>query len=58
MKRNSGLKRKHNKAKELEKIYLKYLVPMSSEEWKSVRSLEQPTLLKQVPTKTSFSSGN
>jgi hypothetical protein len=51
-------KKKQKKIKNLEEAYREYLVPMSKNEWKNVRSLEQPTLLKQVSTKTAYSSGD
>jgi hypothetical protein len=53
---NTGKKVKLNKSIELEKTYLQYLTPMPIQEWQNIKSLRQPTLLKQVPTKTSCSS--
>jgi len=58
-KNNKSLKqrRKNNKTKHLEKIYRQYLTPMSLDEWANVKSLKQPSLLKQVQTKTVYSFG-
>ncbi|NNM58521.1 MAG: hypothetical protein HKM04_01735 [Legionellales bacterium] len=47
----------NEKVKNLEQEYRKYLVPMPLNEWKNVRSLKQPTLLKQITAKTAYSSG-
>lgn len=49
--------RQKNESKHLEKIYLQYLMPMSTDEWKNIKSLEQPSLLKSVQIKTAYSSG-
>jgi hypothetical protein len=46
-----------NETTNLEKIYLQYLMPMSTDEWKNIKSLEQPSLLRSVQIKTAYSSG-
>lgn len=40
----------------LEKLYEQYLVPMSTEQWNAVRNLSQPSILKQIPSRTTHSS--
>lgn len=39
----------------LEQIYRQYLVPMPLETWSRTINLSQPSILKQVPTKTAYS---
>ena len=40
----------------LEKIYQEYLTPISPEQWSTISDLSQPSMLKQVPTRTAYSS--
>ena len=40
----------------LEKLYEQYLVPMSAEQWGLIRNLSQPSILKQLPSRTTHSS--
>lgn len=44
------------KSSKLEALYRRYLVPMTLEQWASTASLEQPSFLKQVPTRTVYST--
>lgn len=44
-----------NKAN-LEQIYRQYLVPIPLETWSRTVNLSQPSILKQVPTRTAYSS--
>lgn len=41
---------------ELEKLYEQYLIPMSTEQWNAVRNLSQPSILRQLPSRTTHSS--
>ena len=43
-------------AENLEKLYAQYLVPMSLTAWANVTTLEQPSLMENVPAKTTSSS--
>lgn len=40
----------------LERVYREYLTPMSAEQWARVSNLSQPSVLKQVPTRTTYYS--
>jgi hypothetical protein len=40
----------------LEQMYRHYLAPMPEEQWSVVTDLSQPSILKQVPTRTAYSS--
>ncbi len=47
----------NEKMKDLEKIYREYMTPMPLKDWKNIRSLKQPTVLKKIIAKTVYSSG-
>ena len=40
----------------LEQIYAQYLSPMPLEQWSQIHDLSQPSLMRQVPTRTAYSS--
>ena len=49
-------KKQPKTAGKLEEIYRQYLAPMPSEQWSQTHDLSQPSLLKQVPTRTAYST--
>lgn len=55
-KRMAPKKRSDNNGGVLERIYQEYLAPMSLEKWSRTGNLSQPSVLKQVPTRTTYSS--
>ena len=42
------------KTGDLEKLYRQYLTPLPQDAWAQVTDLSQPSMLKSVPTKTSY----
>jgi hypothetical protein len=48
--------KKLKKPSPLEERYREYIAPMSLEKWSTTTNLSQPSILRQVPSKTAYST--